>query len=414
MCVCAPVRNPRQKSREDDSLSLSVVDLYAGAGGLSLGFAQSGFQIAKAVEIDGWAVQTYRSNLGDHIVECSVADFISQEANQYTGVDVLIGGPPCQGFSISARSRLETANDSRNEEVKNFVLATKILSPKYVIFENVPQFGSFQDANGKSYGVFLKDALEALGYFFSSGVLDATDFGVPQNRKRFIAIGIQTEATSILKHLHSFLCPKEKGTGPVVSSWEAISDLPTVEPRTLSEDAILSYAQPPQNDYQREMRIGSEVIHNHVPMRHTPRLVERFKKIEPGKKGVDVWSEAAPRKRSNVGAEGTRFDQNHRRMDPDRPSPTITAHMYSTCLHPFQHRNITVREAARLQSFPDMFRFFGKRTTLSKKLLERKGLHEDAKLSQLNQVGNAVPPRLARGIAEFVLRAEGVYHADCA
>lgn len=398
----------------ETALSLSVVDLYAGAGGLSLGFAQSGFQIEKAVEIDGWAAQTYRANLGNHLLECSVADFISVGAHHYTGVDVLIGGPPCQGFSISARSRLTTINDDRNEEVKNFVMAVRKLNPKYVVFENVPQFESFLDTSGHDYGSYLKIELESLGYHFSSGVVDATNFGVPQKRKRFIGIGIQAKAYARDNPLRNFFSSKVTSKSKIVSSWEAISDLPFVEPRTLSEDAIQSYDKPPQNDYQREMRLVSDEIYNHIPMRHTPRLVERFKKIEAGQKGVDVWSEAAPRKRSDGDTTGTRFDQNHRRMEPDKPSPTVTAHMYSTCLHPFQHRNITVREAARLQSFPDAFRFFGKRTTLSKKLLERKGLYEDTKLSQLNQVGNAVPPMLAREIAEFILREERIQHANCA
>ncbi|GFE67246.1 DNA cytosine methyltransferase [Litoreibacter roseus] len=396
------------------ALALSVVDLYAGAGGLSLGFAQSGFQLEKAVEIDGWAADTYRANLGDHLRESSVADFISAEGHQYTGVDVLVGGPPCQGFSISARSRLGSTKDDRNEEVKNFVMAVRKLKPKYIVFENVPQFASFQDANGKTYSAYLKYELEKLGYGFSAGVLDATKFGVPQNRKRFIGIGVLNKGELVDRPFLDSLSSSVISKNRLVTSWEAISDLPPVEPRTLSEDAVQSFHQSPQNEYQLEMRSDCTEIHNHIPMRHTPRLVERFKRIEPGEKGIDVWAEAAPRKRSNGSAEGTRFDQNHRRMEPDKPSPTITAHMYSTCLHPFQHRNITVREAARLQSFPDHFRFFGKRTTLSKKLLERKGLHEDTKLSQLNQVGNAVPPKLARGIADFILSEEGFKHANCA
>src|SRR5690606_30708262 len=111
--------------------------------------------------------------------------------------------------------------------------------------------------------------------------------------------------------------------------------------------------------------------------------------------------------RGSSTATGTKFEQNHRRMNPHAPAPTITAYMYSSCLHPYQHRNITVREAARLQSFPDAFCFTGKRTSLSNKLLERKGLVDDIGLDQFNQVGNAVPPLLAQGIASAIMKVIG-------
>jgi DNA (cytosine-5)-methyltransferase 1 len=387
-------------------LSLSVVDLYAGAGGLSLGFSQAGFALEHAVEIDGWAAETYRFNLGNHLSEQSVADFVESQGRNFRGVDVVVGGPPCQGFSISRRARRETAVDRRNDEVYNFIDAVELMRPRYVVFENVPQFESFHREEGGTYKNYLVEELTRLGYEITASVLRAIDFGVPQSRERFIAIGVARVANrDTNRPIHPFSEASDSSC-ELLGAWDAISDLPEVVPRTLSEGAVLQYEHQALNAFQAEMRQGSSEIYNHIPMRHTPRLIERFKLIGAGMNGVDVWEEASARKRSSNGQSGTKFDQNHRRMSANKPSPTITAHMYSTCLHPYQHRNITVREAARLQSFPDRFKFYGKRTTLSLKLLEKKGLFEDMKLSQLNQVGNAVPPMMARGLATWISQME--------
>lgn len=381
---------------------------------MSLGFQQAGCVIEAAVEIDGWAAETYRANLGDHLFETSVAEFLNSPEAKISSLDVLIGGPPCQGFSISSRSKTRKAFDERNDEVLTFISAAEVFKPKYIVFENVPQFQSFVDSTGKHYSALLVDGLSSLGYEFFIRVLNASDFGVPQNRQRAIGIGIRSDLIASPGLNFADQVGSQLRKSKPIGCWDAISDLPEVAPRALSEDAIQKYVLPPQNSFQAEMRNGSEEIYNHIPMRHTPRLVERFRKIEQGKSGIDVWEDSSPRKRSDRDSSGTKFEQNHRRMDPNKPSPTIAAHMYSTCLHPFQHRNITIREAARLQSFPDTFRFFGKRTTLSRKLLEKKGLSGDAKLNQLNQVGNAVPPKLARCIAEHIQNMEQSLNVKCA
>ncbi len=377
-------------------MELSVLDLYAGAGGLSLGFSNAGFSLVGAVEIDDWAAWTYSVNLGNHIFRTNVRQFVDEKISDFRGVDIMIGGPPCQGFSISARGRKEDY-DSRNDEVFNFLDAVNVVKPHAAIIENVAHFQKFLHPSGKYYSDVVKDRLDDLGYEVRIFTLDSANFGLPQRRVRTIIIASRGQ----IPDLHQFETHGDsKFTWRTVA--DAISDLPVVIPRAVEEDAILAYDMPPKNDYQSNLRLGSDAIHNHVPMRHSPRLIERFSQIPVGGNGLTVWDSHAPRRRGGGDGYGVQFDQNHRRMSPNLPAPTITASMYSTCLHPYQNRNITVREAARLQGFPDYFRFFGKRTTLSRKLLEKKGLHGDTKLNQLNQVGNAVPPLLAQVIATAI------------
>jgi DNA (cytosine-5)-methyltransferase 1 len=160
----------------------------------------------------------------------------------------------------------------------------------------------------------------------------------------------------------------------------------------------------PQNDYQRQSRDGSNKLWNHTAMRHSKRMVERFAAMTCGQSVSDVPKHLRPLKRNGNGAiSGKVYDQNNRRMHPDRPCHTIPASFYANFVHPFQHRNFTPREGARLQSFPDSFVFKGKPTVVSHKLLAREGRTEEKHLCQYNQIGNAVPPLLAQAIAQNLL-----------
>ena len=186
---------------------------------------------------------------------------------------------------------------------------------------------------------------------------------------------------------------------------EAISDLPVVMPYQFKEGDVMPYTQEPQNDFQHLMRDGAVIVSNHIPMQHTPKTVEKFRfLLNNGNK-----DELPDNLRSVVRGDTTRisnskFSQNHRVMDAYKIAPTITASFYSSFIHPNQPRNLTVREAARIQTFPDTFIFYGKRTTLSKKLLSRKGIVEDLHLDQFNQVGNAVPPMMASIMADICIK----------
>lgn len=379
----------------------NVVDLYAGAGGMSLGFAQAGHRIVAAVERDEWAAKTYQANFsGAEVSVTEVGALPESFFRRHKGVEVVIGGPPCQGFSICASNR-RNPSDIRNTEIFKFVDATRRLKPKWIVLENVPEIARFRLSSGVKLIDVVSDVLRENGYRSHWYFVNAADYGVPQVRKRCLLIAsanrvpdLESTRTHGDENLGSRQCH------PWLSVSDAISDLPPVVPGAVEEDEYVRYRISSQTDYQSALRALEQGVYNHVPMRHTARLVERFKAIEVGQNEFAAWEKHAPRKRGGaIGEVGTRFSQNHRRLNPGLPSPTITAFFYSTFLHPQQHRNLTVREAARIQSFPDDFRFYGKRTTLSAKLLEKKGLHEDLKLNQFNQVGNAVPPLLARAIA---------------
>lgn len=387
-----------------------AIDLFAGAGGLSCGFAQIGIDIPFALERDSWAAETYTQNhpktdlaVGDI---CKLADDVFLK---YRGVDIVMGGPPCQGFSISASNRRKL-DDTRNLLYLDFLRAVSIVRPKVALIENVKEISRFRLSDGRLLCEDIKQRFAMLGYESEVMTLNASYFGVPQARLRTFILASREHgrAKEASRELLSLRSRNDDANiqKTNISLWDAISDLPLVEPRVVPEDAVQHYASEPMNLYQSELRMGSTKVYNHVPMRHTPRLVERFRHLieNPDQSSSSLPEELAPRMRGNPDiSSGKNYDQNHRRLDPSKPSPTITASFYSSFIHPFQPRNLTVREAARLQSFPDTFIFRGKRTTLSKKLLSRKGIVEDLHLDQFNQVGNAVPPILARALAERII-----------
>jgi DNA (cytosine-5)-methyltransferase 1 len=190
---------------------------------------------------------------------------------------------------------------------------------------------------------------------------------------------------------------------PSVTLWDAISDLPPLEAG--DGENPCQYSSPTMNEYQRKLRENSDVLWNHVAMSHSSRIVERFKAIQVGQSQSDVSEHLAPRVRSNGSMiSSKRYDQNNRRLDPAKPSHTIPASFYANFVHPFQHRNFTPREGARIQSFPDQYVFKGKATVVSQKLLTREGRTEEKHLCQYVQIGNAVPPKLACAIGTNILR----------
>ncbi|WP_225912540.1 DNA cytosine methyltransferase [Nostoc flagelliforme] len=188
------------------------------------------------------------------------------------------------------------------------------------------------------------------------------------------------------------------GLLPAISLWDAISDLPPLNVREGEEEQ--PYISEPLNNYQSWIRNGSKTLYNHVAMDHSQRLVERFKHIKWGESSSDAPKEHGARRRNGNGElSEISYDQNNRRLNPYKPSHTIAASFYANFLHPFQHRNLTAREGARIQSFPDTYRFLGKKTVVSHKLLHREERFDEKFLCQYNQVGNAVPPILAQAIA---------------
>lgn len=377
----------------------TAIDLFSGAGGLSLGFEAKGFNVLLAIEKDLWAKDTY--NLNHKNKNCIEADITMLPDDYFLGykdkVDVVMGGPPCQGFSIAASNRRKK-NDDRNFLYRHFLRVVSLVNPKIVLIENVKEFSRYFLPSG---GLLIDDVvktLQTLGYICDYSVIDIMNYGVPQDRKRTFCIAAKENLVSTLDIKQLLAEFKQE---PLNLSG-VISDLPEVKPYEIKDGDILTYRCAPQNTFQGKMRKGSDGVHNHVPMQHTPRTVEKFKYILEHHDEEGLPENLKSRVRGDVQSiSSSKFSQNHRIMNPDKVAPTITASFYSSFIHPYQPRNLTVREAARIQTFPDWFVFTGKKTTLSKKLLSRKGVVEDLHLDQFNQVGNAVPPMMAENLAEI-------------
>ena len=363
---------------------MTVVDLFSGCGGLALGFKWAGFKTLLASDVDENCEKTYTYNFPEvpfikkDLREVSTNDIkhhISESA------DVVIGGPPCQGFSLANKNRNKVKDDPRNELFYEFVRVVTDLQPKAFVMENVRGLLSMQ--KGKVIQL-MKDEFEnaGLGYEVDYKVLLASDYGVPQNRQRVIMIGIRKD----LNKAPEF--PIKSYENPV-TVWEAISDLPQIQASEGKES--MAYNSEPQNAYQEFVRQKSNMVSNHIAMRHTQRLIDRFKVIQAGQSLAHVPAEHAAVKRGKPTEKSKIvFSQNNQRLHGNKPAPTIAASFQSNFIHPYLNRNFTAREGARIQSFPDDFIFQGMRTKMS----WEKGL------SQYQQIGNAVPPLLGFAIGK--------------
>lgn len=308
---------------------MKYVSLFSGGGGLDLGFERAGFDVSVCVDIDPVSCATLRYNRPSWNVECSdIRDF---DASPYRGVDVVAGGPPCQGFSSAGKGN---PLDPRNFLWREYMRVVEQVNPRAVVFENVSALT--HKRNGDHLSGLMK-SLGARGYDFAYGVLNAADYGVPQARRRLIVIGVRDAFATL-----------PMPTTPRHSTvWDAIGDLATHAP---------------------------DLALNHEPNDHAAHVVERWAALAPG--------ESDPSYR-------------RARLDPNKPSVTIRAgggygkngdHLggFHPPIHPTLPRQLTVREAARIQSFPDDWHFCGPKTI------------------QGRQVGNAVPVKLAEAIADHV------------
>lgn len=369
---------------------LTSIDLFSGCGGLTKGFEMAGIRSILASDIDENCEKTFRRNFPGVPFLCKdVTEISKEEVDALIGKqlpDIIIGGPPCQGFSLANKRRNKIADDPRNRLFYGFVKFINWYSPKVFVMENVK--GLLSMKNGEVIKTMVEEFTKAgeYGYNVTYKMLLASDFGVPQNRERIIMIGTRKDLS--IQPVY----PVPLAEGRRISVDEAISDLPQIAAGEGNE--VEEYLVPPQNDYQRLMRSRSEYVLNHIAMRHTPRLVARFKAIRPGQSLVDVWDthgsvkRGAPKEKSIV-----KFSQNNQRLYGDQPAPTIAASFQSNFIHPHLDRNFTAREGARLQSFPDDFIFEGMRTKMS----WEKGL------SQYQQIGNAVPVLMAKAIADCIV-----------
>ena len=367
---------------------LTSIDLFSGCGGMTLGFSMAGFKSVLASDIDENCEKTFATNFPEIPFLCGdLSDFQKEDFDIHiknSDIDVIIGGPPCQGFSLANKRRNTSSNDPRNRLFYEFVKTIDWYNPKAFVMENVKGLLSMQ--SGKVIKQILKEFESAgeFGYDVDYKILKASDYGVPQSRERVIVIGLRKD----LGVLPDF--PKSTVENEVTVN-EAICDLPKIKAGEGVEK--MNYATKPQSNYQELMRKNSKSVFNHVAMKHTPRVIERFEAIKPGKNLLDVWETHGAVQRGNPSEKSKiKFSQNNLRLLADKPAPTIAASFQSNFIHPTLHRNFTAREGARLQSFPDDFIFEGMRTKMS----WEKGL------SQYQQIGNAVPPLMAFEIAKTI------------
>ena len=344
---------------------LKVVDLFAGVGGLSQGFISKGFEIEFAIEYIKDIAHSYKLNHPKTTVyseDISLID-LNELKQKHSNIDVIVGGPPCQGFSQKGK-RL-SINDDRNFMFKKFIDAVEIFNPKYFVLENVPNILTTADG-------FFKDEIikgfEKLGYLVNAKTLNASEFGVPQNRRRAFFIGSKNGS------LLEFPEPKMKKT----TIKEAIYDLPFIASGEGSE--FFEYEKPVNSDYQKMLRKNSKGIFNHFATNHSKIALERLELIPKGK-GREVLPIEHRTKSIYSGTWS--------RLLEDGIASTITTRFDTPSsglfTHPILNRCLTVREAARIQSFADTFIFHGTKT------------------SQMKQVGNAVPPLLAKAVATIIL-----------
>lgn len=349
---------------KQDVATATFVDLFAGAGGLSYGLTDAGW--VGLLALDSWAdaVESYRQAFdAKHPVhEVNVGDatkswFLRHLAEKPSWI---VGGPPCQGYStIGKRLR----NDPKNYLFQEFVRVVHDLEPDGFLLENVIGMKDMRFVDE------VKEEFEALDYAVACHVLRAADYGVPQLRHRVVFVGHRD---------WGYFRGPERTHQPDshVSVWEAIGDLPELGPG----ESATGYEKPPQTSYQAEMRIGSESLQGHEVSKHPPELVRAISFIPDGGNRRSIPDEYQP---------SSGYHNSYSRLNSRAPAVAVSSNMGkpsgTRCIHPFQHRGLTAREGARLQSFPDRFHWSG-------------GL-----VSQRLQIANAVPPRLAEAVGRAIL-----------
>jgi DNA (cytosine-5)-methyltransferase 1 len=393
---------------------IKVLDLFAGAGGFGLGFrlASNQYKLICSLEVDRWAVETLESNNTEKqkIIHQDIRLFKTSKqilSACPTKPDIIIGGPPCQGFSFAGPTK--DPKDPRNSLFKNFAQWVKVFQPKVFVMENVRGLLTGRNEKGEKVIDIIKCTFNAIGYTVAIWELNAAHYGVPQNRERIFIVGNRLGAEISKPDITHYL-PQEKqklngsalALKQAINVIKAIGDLPKLNAGEGKE--IATFTKKPKSNFQKECRNNEYTLYNHVAMVHTKRVVKRYVQILNGLSLQDIPEELQVRKRSGNGEiSNSEYKSNYRHLKPKMVSYTIPASFYSNFVHPNQPRNITSREAARLQSFPDFYVFKGKRTQISSKLLKQLGKDDENFLSQYNQIGNAVPPLLAKAVANRIL-----------
>ena len=350
-------------------MAYKVLDLFCGCGGISLGFKLAGCEIFGGIDVNQDAVNTFQHNFPNSQAKCIDLSAINNDEipsifKNIQEVDIIIGGPPCQGFSAANRYKKED-EDPRNKLFFEYMKFVEIVKPKAVLIENVK--GILTSNNGyakeKIYSIF-----NDLGYSISSRVLSASDYGVPQRRERAFFVALRDSTKFDFDSL--------KKTKEIVTVKEAIGELYNLK----EGQEIYILEKEAKTDYQKYLRNDQNTIMNHLIKYPAAKVQDRIRCVPQGGNWRDIPLELFENKRSN------RHSSAYKRLNESDCSVTIdTGNAHSNYFHPLYHRIPTVREAARLQSFNDEFEFLGSRT------------------SQYRQVGNAVPPLLAKAIAKGIM-----------
>lgn len=392
---------PRKSIVDEDAdltRSHTTIDLFCGAGGITEGFRQAGYHCLYGNDNMPEAIETFKYNHTNSIADCRSIESVSPrdirlELSLKSGdLDVLVGGPPCQGFSINAPERF--LDDPRNRLFKQYEKFLEEFKPKTFVFENVPGLLSLGD--GKVYHQIIK-VFSEIGYTVTAKIMFAAHYGVPQERWRLILLGSRfgtvdhpkpthyavgranfRGGSTMVFHLNGH---SQENLLPFVTVEDAISDLPAL---AMGEGAeIVEYTKPAVSTYAKMIRNQDGITFNHYAAKLSSQNVERMQYVKQGGSWRDIPDYLLPKGMQR--ARKSDHTKRYGRLKNQGLSGTIMTkcdpHWGSVFL-PTQDRALTVREAARLQSFPDSYRFLGSR------------------VSQYVQVGNAVPVLMAKAIAE--------------
>lgn len=366
----------------------TAIDLFCGAGGLSEGFRQAGVHVLAGQDINATFGHTFEhTHAGAKFVhgpiqDVTAADLLSAARLKKGDVDVLLGGPPCQGYSVYNHQR--GVNDPRAGLFKEYLRLVEGLQPRWLVMENVSGITSIA---GGGIVREIQAGMRKLGYRVDMKLLKAEEYGVPQERRRVFFIATKHEECPIL-----FPTPTHgPELSPFVTVWDAISDLPCLE--NGQDVGAQAYRSNPHNSYQAMLRSGLKLIENHSAPRLSRTNLERMQHIPQGGSWRDIPFELLPEGMKKA----KRSDHTKRYGRPAKSDLSCTVLTkcdvhWGAYIHPTQDRSFSVREAARLQSFPDFFRFSGSRT------------------EQYVQVGNAVPPLLGSAVAKSIMEADSMRH----
>lgn len=345
---------------------MKVIDLFCGCGGLSEGFEDAGFEIISGNDVDKNMIESFKLNhpkakaiLGD-ISKISSEELLN--GNKKEEVILVIGGPPCQGFSTVGNRKEE---DPRNKLFYEFVRVVRDIKPKMFVLENVTGILTMQGGKVKET---IKEEFEKLGYKVKIKILHAEEFGVPQKRRRTFFVGHLFN-----KEFEFPIAEFDGKTKPFRTVWDAIGDLPDLEIRQEKKQ----YDKEPQTEFQKFLRNGQKNLEEHKAPNHSEIMIQRMENIKQGQNHSNLPEHLKL---------GSGYPNIYGRLIAKEPSDTITGNCGCVSapgrfIHPFKHRAITVREGARLQSFRDSKKFIGSQS------------------SKYKQVGNSVPPLLAKALA---------------